>query len=27
MTIADECDSQLKQTINSFMGQAAMIAA
>ncbi len=27
MTIADECDSQLKQTINSFMGQAAKIAA
>jgi YesN/AraC family two-component response regulator len=27
MTIADECDSQLKQTINSFMGQAATIAA
>ena len=27
MTIADECDSQLKQTINSFMGQAAAIAA
>jgi len=27
MTIADECDSQLKQTINSFMGQASQIAA
>jgi CheY-like chemotaxis protein len=27
MTIADECDSQLKQTISSFMGQAAAIAA
>jgi DNA-binding response OmpR family regulator len=27
MTIADECDSQLKQTINSFMGQAAAMAA
>jgi YesN/AraC family two-component response regulator len=27
MTIADECDSQLKQTINSFMQQAAQVAA
>jgi DNA-binding response OmpR family regulator len=27
MTIADECDSQLKQTINSFMGQASQVAA
>ncbi len=27
MTIADECDSQLKQTINSFMGLAATTAA
>jgi DNA-binding response OmpR family regulator len=27
MTIADECDSQLKQTITSFMGQAAATAA
>jgi hypothetical protein len=27
MTIADECDSQLKQTINSFMMQAAPVAA
>jgi len=27
MTIADEVDSQLKQTITSFMGQAAAIAA
>ncbi len=27
MTIADECDSQLKQTITSFMGRAATIAA
>jgi DNA-binding response OmpR family regulator len=27
MTIADECDSQLKQTLTSFMGQAAVIAA
>jgi DNA-binding response OmpR family regulator len=27
MTIADECDSQLKQTLNSFMGQAAQVAA
>ena len=27
MTIADECDSQLKQTINSFMGQVSPIAA
>jgi DNA-binding response OmpR family regulator len=27
MTIADECDSQLKQTITSFMGQAAASAA
>jgi hypothetical protein len=27
MTIADECDSQLKQTISSYMGQAAAIAA
>jgi CheY-like chemotaxis protein len=26
MTIADECDSQLKQTLNSFMGQAAAAA-
>jgi CheY-like chemotaxis protein len=26
MTIADECDSQLKQTLNSFMGQAAATA-
>ena len=26
MTIADECDSQLKQTISSFMGQAAVAA-
>ena len=27
MTIADECDSQLKQTITSFMGQTAASAA
>jgi DNA-binding response OmpR family regulator len=27
MTIADECDSQLKQTLISFMGQVANIAA
>jgi hypothetical protein len=27
MTIADECDSQLKQTINNFMRQASQIAA
>jgi YesN/AraC family two-component response regulator len=27
MTIADECDSQLKQTLTSFMEQAAAIAA
>jgi len=27
MTIADECDSQLKQTLNSFMGTAALAAA
>ena len=27
MTIADEVDSQLKQTINSFMGQAATTTA
>ena len=27
MTIADECDSQLKQTLNGFMTQAAQIAA
>lgn len=27
MTIADECDSQLKQTLTSFMGQASEIAA
>jgi len=27
MTIADECDSQLKQTLNSFIKQAAQIAA
>ena len=27
MTIADECDSQLKQTINSFMGQGAAKSA
>jgi hypothetical protein len=27
MTIADECDSQLKQTIRSFMGQTAQVAA
>jgi YesN/AraC family two-component response regulator len=27
MTIADECDSQLKQTLNSFMRQGAKIAA
>jgi len=27
MTIADECDSQLKQTLNSFMAQAAESAA
>lgn len=27
MTIADECDSQLKQTINSFMAQASQVAA
>jgi hypothetical protein len=27
MTIADECDSQLKQTITSFMGQVAASAA
>lgn len=27
MTIADECDSQLKQTINSFMSQAAQLTA
>jgi DNA-binding response OmpR family regulator len=27
MTIADECDSQLKQTLTSFMGQAAATAA
>ena len=26
MTIADECDSQLKQTISSFMGQATVSA-
>jgi hypothetical protein len=25
MTIADECDSQLKQTINSFMDRAAQV--
>jgi DNA-binding response OmpR family regulator len=27
MTIADECDSQLKQTVTSFMGQAVQVAA
>jgi hypothetical protein len=27
MTIADECDSQLEQTITSFMGQTAASAA
>jgi hypothetical protein len=27
MTIADECDSQLKQTLNSFMTQVAQVAA
>jgi ornithine carbamoyltransferase len=26
MTIADECDSQLKQTNNSFIGQASQVA-
>lgn len=27
MTIADECDSQLKQTLTSFMGHASVVAA
>jgi ornithine carbamoyltransferase len=27
MTIADECDSQLKQTTNGFIGRASQVAA